>query len=97
MRDTKQAVVQSSMAPAAYVGPVVYNETDKFKKIEFAEIDKHAADPNAQAAVHEDRRQRLGRHDRALLRRRVAAADETEDAARVLYDASSTAASTPPA
>jgi YidC/Oxa1 family membrane protein insertase len=46
MRDTKHAVVQSSMAPAAYVGPVVYNDKDNFKKIEFADIDKQAADPN---------------------------------------------------
>jgi YidC/Oxa1 family membrane protein insertase len=45
MRDQKQAVAQSSMAPAAFVGPVVYNENDKFKKIEFSEIDKMAADP----------------------------------------------------
>ncbi|MFO1414731.1 MAG: membrane protein insertase YidC [Burkholderiales bacterium] len=45
-RDTKQAVVQSSMAPASYVGPVVYNATDHFKKVEFGEIDKGAADPN---------------------------------------------------
>jgi YidC/Oxa1 family membrane protein insertase len=45
MRDSKQAVAQSSMAPAAFVGPVVYNEQDKFKKIEFSEIDKEAADP----------------------------------------------------
>ena len=46
MRDTKQAVVQSSMAPAAYVGPVVYNDKDNFKKVEFADIDKQAAEPN---------------------------------------------------
>jgi YidC/Oxa1 family membrane protein insertase len=46
MRDTKQAVTQNSMAPAAFVGPVVYNDTDKFKKIEFSEIDKEAADPS---------------------------------------------------
>ncbi|MCC7219041.1 MAG: membrane protein insertase YidC [Burkholderiales bacterium] len=45
-RDTRQAVVQSSMAPAAYVGPVVYNDKDNFKKVEFGEIDKLAADPN---------------------------------------------------
>jgi YidC/Oxa1 family membrane protein insertase len=45
MRDSKQAVVQNSMAPAAFVGPVVYNETDKFKKVEFSEIDKTSADP----------------------------------------------------
>jgi YidC/Oxa1 family membrane protein insertase len=44
-RDMKQAVVQNSMAPSAYVGPVVYNEADKFKKLDFAEIDKEAADP----------------------------------------------------
>ncbi|MEO5764736.1 MAG: membrane protein insertase YidC, partial [Casimicrobiaceae bacterium] len=45
MRDTKQAVTQTSMAPSAFVGPVVYNEIDKFKKVEFSEIDKEAADP----------------------------------------------------
>jgi len=45
-RDTKHAVVQSSMAPAAFVGPVVYNSTDNFKKVDFGEIDKLAADPN---------------------------------------------------
>ena len=54
MRDTKQAVTQNSMAPAAFVGPVVYNEADKFKKVEFSEIDKEAADPVAQARVHEE-------------------------------------------
>jgi len=43
-RDTKQAVVQSSMVPASYVGPVVYNTVDNFKKVEFSEIDKLAAD-----------------------------------------------------
>jgi YidC/Oxa1 family membrane protein insertase len=46
MRDTKQAVTQNSMAPAAFVGPVVYNDADKFKKVEFSEIDKEAADPS---------------------------------------------------
>jgi YidC/Oxa1 family membrane protein insertase len=45
-RDIKVPVVQSSMAPAAYTGPVLYNETDKFKKIEFAELDKLAAEPS---------------------------------------------------
>ena len=45
-RDTKQAVVQNSMAPASYVGPVVYNDKDNYKKVEFGEIDKQAADPN---------------------------------------------------
>ncbi|HEY3178502.1 MAG TPA: membrane protein insertase YidC [Casimicrobiaceae bacterium] len=50
MRDSKQAVAQSSMAPAAFVGPVVYNEQDKFKKIEFGDIDKEAADPSRKPA-----------------------------------------------
>ena len=49
MRDTKQAVVQSSMAPASYVGPVVYNDKKNFKKIEFGEIDKLTTDPNRKA------------------------------------------------
>ncbi len=43
-RDAKHAVVQSSMAPASYVGPVVFNETDNFKKVDFGEIDKLATD-----------------------------------------------------
>jgi YidC/Oxa1 family membrane protein insertase len=45
-RDTKAAVVQSSMAPSAYTGPVLFNETDKFKKVDFGELDKLAADPS---------------------------------------------------
>ena len=49
-RDTKQAVVQSSMTPASYVGPVVYNDKDLFKKVDFGEIDKQAADPNRKPA-----------------------------------------------
>jgi YidC/Oxa1 family membrane protein insertase len=44
-RDTKTALPQSSWTPVAYTGPVVYNEADKFKKVEFAEIDKLATDP----------------------------------------------------
>ena len=44
-RDTKTALPQSSWTPASYTGPVVYNEADKFKKVDFAEIDKLAADP----------------------------------------------------
>src|SRR5438876_7417921 len=43
-RDTKSQSVQSSMAPASYVGPVIYNENDKFKKVEFGDLDKLAAD-----------------------------------------------------
>jgi YidC/Oxa1 family membrane protein insertase len=34
------------MAPSSYIGPVVYNETDKFKKVEFGDLDKLAADPS---------------------------------------------------
>ncbi|HEX4884011.1 MAG TPA: membrane protein insertase YidC [Casimicrobiaceae bacterium] len=44
-RDTKTAVPQSSWTPVSYTGPVVYNETDKFKKVDFGEIDKLAGDP----------------------------------------------------
>ena len=45
VRDMKTQGSQNSMAPAAYAGPVIYNETDKYKKIEFGELDKLAADP----------------------------------------------------
>ena len=45
VRDTKTQGTQHSMAPAAYTGPVIYNEADKYKKVEFAELDKEAADP----------------------------------------------------
>jgi YidC/Oxa1 family membrane protein insertase len=44
-RDTKALGLQSSFAPVSYSGPVIYNDTDKFKKVEFGEIDKLAADP----------------------------------------------------
>ncbi|HQR10324.1 MAG TPA: membrane protein insertase YidC [Casimicrobiaceae bacterium] len=44
-RDTKLPVVPSWGAPSAFVGPAVYTEQDKYKKIEFGEIDKEAADP----------------------------------------------------
>jgi len=43
-RDTKTAVQQSSMAPASFIGPVVYNDANKYVKVEFGEIDKLAAD-----------------------------------------------------
>ncbi|MDH4181763.1 MAG: membrane protein insertase YidC, partial [Betaproteobacteria bacterium] len=43
-RDTKTALPQSSWTPVSYTGPVVYNEADKFKKVDFGEIDKLAAD-----------------------------------------------------
>ncbi|HKW79382.1 MAG TPA: membrane protein insertase YidC [Casimicrobiaceae bacterium] len=45
-RDTKSPTRQSSMAPSSYTGPVIYNDADKFKKVDFAELDKDAADPN---------------------------------------------------
>ncbi len=45
VRDTKTQGTHNSMAPASYVGPVVYNDADKYKKIEFSELDKEAADP----------------------------------------------------
>jgi YidC/Oxa1 family membrane protein insertase len=44
MRDTKKVGVTSSMAPASFVGPVLYDNEDKFKKVDFGEIDKEAAD-----------------------------------------------------
>jgi YidC/Oxa1 family membrane protein insertase len=50
MRDTKKVGVQSSMAPASFVGPVLYDDQDKFKKIDFGEIDKEAADPTRKPA-----------------------------------------------
>ena len=50
MRDMKHVGAQSSMAPASFVGPVVYNEQDKFKKVDFGEIDKEAADPSRKPA-----------------------------------------------
>jgi YidC/Oxa1 family membrane protein insertase len=49
-RDTKSAVVHHSMAPSSFVGPVVYNEADKYKKVDFGEIDKEAADPTRKPA-----------------------------------------------
>ena len=45
-RDTKHAVLQNSMAPSAYVGPVIYNSTDHFRKVEPSELDKLASDPS---------------------------------------------------
>jgi YidC/Oxa1 family membrane protein insertase len=45
-RDTKSQSQQNSMAPSSYIGPVVYNEADKFKKVEFGDLDKLASDPS---------------------------------------------------
>jgi YidC/Oxa1 family membrane protein insertase len=50
MRDTKHAVPQSNLVPSSFVGPVVYNEIDKFKKVDFSEVDKEDADPTRKTA-----------------------------------------------
>ncbi|MDQ2962703.1 MAG: membrane protein insertase YidC [Pseudomonadota bacterium] len=42
-RDSKPTGIQSWGAPAAYTGPVLYNESDKYKKLEFSDIDKGKA------------------------------------------------------
>jgi YidC/Oxa1 family membrane protein insertase len=42
-RDTKAPVAQSSWAPSSYTGPVVYNDADKYKKLDFSDIDKGKA------------------------------------------------------
>jgi YidC/Oxa1 family membrane protein insertase len=42
-RDAKPTGVQSWGAPTAYTGPVLYNETDKYKKLDFSDIDKGKA------------------------------------------------------
>jgi len=44
-RDIKTQGTQNSMAPVSYTGPVIYNEADKYKKVEFGDLDKLAADP----------------------------------------------------
>src|SRR5690348_710661 len=42
-RDNKPTGVQSWGAPTSYTGPVLYNESDKYKKIDFSDIDKGKA------------------------------------------------------
>ena len=42
-RDSKPTGVQSWGAPTAYTGPVIFNETDKYKKVDFSDIDKGKA------------------------------------------------------
>jgi YidC/Oxa1 family membrane protein insertase len=42
-RDNKSTAAHSWGAPTAYTGPVLYDETDKYKKIDFGEIDKGKA------------------------------------------------------
>ncbi len=44
-RDTKTQGTQNPMAPVSFTGPVIYNETDKFRKVEASDLDKLAADP----------------------------------------------------
>ncbi|HET7260346.1 MAG TPA: membrane protein insertase YidC [Casimicrobiaceae bacterium] len=46
LRDTKSVGAQSRFAPSSFVGPVVYDSADKYKKISFEDIDKHTADPS---------------------------------------------------
>ena len=50
MRDSKPVGPQSWGAPSSYTGPVLYNEQDKFKKVEYGEIDKETADPSRKPA-----------------------------------------------
>lgn len=50
-RDSKHAVAQSKMGPSSYVGPVFYDEADKYKKVDFSEIDKEAADVERKKTV----------------------------------------------
>ena len=45
-RDAKHTGFSNPMAPTSFFGPAIYNENDKFKKIDFTEIDKGAADPS---------------------------------------------------
>jgi YidC/Oxa1 family membrane protein insertase len=45
-RDAKPTGFNNPMAPTSFFGPAIYNETDKFKKVEFGEMDKLATDPN---------------------------------------------------
>jgi YidC/Oxa1 family membrane protein insertase len=42
-RDSKPTGVQSWGAPSAYTGPVLYDETDKYTKLAFSDIDKGKA------------------------------------------------------
>jgi YidC/Oxa1 family membrane protein insertase len=48
-RDKATQGTHSSMAPVSYTGPVIYNDSDKFKKVEFGELDKEASDPTRKA------------------------------------------------
>ena len=82
------------MAPVSYAGPVIYNETDKFKKIEFGELDKVAADPSRKLPYTKN----ADNGWVAMVEHYFVAAwlpgRRQEDAAGVLCAASSTAAST---
>jgi YidC/Oxa1 family membrane protein insertase len=49
-RDTTHAEAQTRMGPSSYVGPVIYNDADKYTKVDFGEIDKEAADPTRKSA-----------------------------------------------
>jgi len=45
MRDPKPLTAQSWGAPSSFTGAAIYDEQDKFKKLDFGELDKLAADP----------------------------------------------------
>ena len=95
MRDTKHVGVQSSMAPASFVGPVVYNDQDKFKKVDFGEIDKEAADPSRKPAYTQATDNGwIGMIEHYFVDR-LAAARDGETPARSSTRRSSTTASTP--
>ena len=68
LRDGNKPEGESSLY-YTYTGPVVYTEQEKFKKVEFSAIEKNKPElPKAG-------RQRLGRHDPALLRHGVGAGE----------------------
>ena len=84
-RDTKQAVVQKLDGAG---GVRRAGRLQRQGQLQEGRIRRHRqADRRAQpqADLHQDGGQRLDRHDRALLRRRVASVRREEDAARVLY------------
>ena len=82
------------MAPVSYTGPVIYNETDKFKKVEFAELDKLAADPSRKLPYTKNADNGWVGDGGALLRRGMAAGGREEDRRGSSTRGSSTGAST---
>ena len=82
----RRRMCKARWRPRRTPGPVIYNETDKFKKVEPRRTGQAGRRPGAQAAVHQEHGQRLGGDDRALLSRRVAAVRQPEVSARVLRE-----------